>query len=223
MPPRNGRGASLVTRVPARSPSVRLAEGRAHGVRYRSCRSPSPRTTARSPTPSATSSTKHDARAAARALLEAADEPNASFYADAAALGWLGLHVPEEHGGSGYGLEELVVVVEQLGRAVAPGAFVPTVVASAVLVAAAPDELASAAAARSRRRLDVRRGRPRRRRRAARRRRCTARPASCIGAGLADVLLVPVGDDVAVVDVAAGGVTVEHAARTSTRRGGPGG
>ena len=36
-------------------------------------------------------------------------------------LGWLGLHLPEEHGGSGYGLEELVVVVEELGRAVAPG------------------------------------------------------------------------------------------------------
>ena len=36
-------------------------------------------------------------------------------------LGWLGLHLPEEHGGSGYGIEELVVVVEELGRAVAPG------------------------------------------------------------------------------------------------------
>ena len=54
-------------------------------------------------------------------------------------LGWLGLHLPEEHGGSGYGLEELVVVVEELGRAVAPGPFVPTVIASAVLVAAGDD------------------------------------------------------------------------------------
>ena len=47
--------------------------------------------------------------------------------------GWLGLHVDEEHGGSGYGLPELVVVIEELGRAVAPGPFVPTVIASAVI------------------------------------------------------------------------------------------
>ena len=87
--------------------------------------------------------TKHEARAAARALLEADDEANAAFFPDAAGLGWLGLHIPEQHGGSGYGLEELVVVVEQLGRAMAPGAFVPTAVASAVLVAAAPDDLAA--------------------------------------------------------------------------------
>ena len=38
---------------------------------------------------------KHQAKAAARALLEATEEPNASFYADAAELGWLGLHIPE--------------------------------------------------------------------------------------------------------------------------------
>ena len=44
---------------------------------------------------------KHQSRAAARALLEAPAEPNASFYADAADLGWLGLHVPEALGGSG--------------------------------------------------------------------------------------------------------------------------
>ncbi len=52
-----------------------------------------------------------------------------------AQLGWLGLHLPEEYGGSGYGLPELVVVVEELGRAVAPGPFVPTVIASAVVAA----------------------------------------------------------------------------------------
>lgn len=84
---------------------------------------------------------KRDARGAARLLLEADDETNASFYADAAELGWLGLHVPESLGGSGYGLEEVVVVVEELGRALAPGAFVPTLMASAVLVAAGTDEV----------------------------------------------------------------------------------
>ena len=86
--------------------------------------------------------TKHQSRAAARALLEAADEPNASFYGEAAELGWLGLHVPEELGGSGFGLEETVVVVEELGRGLAPGAFVPSLIASAVLVAAGDDAAA---------------------------------------------------------------------------------
>ena len=41
----------------------------------------------------------------------------ARVWKDVAELGWLGLHVPEDHGGSGYGIEELVVVVEELGRA----------------------------------------------------------------------------------------------------------
>ena len=84
---------------------------------------------------------KHQSRAAARALLETDDEPNASFYKEAADLGWLGLHVPEELGGSGYGLEETVVVAEELGRALAPGAFTPTLITSAVLSAAGTDDV----------------------------------------------------------------------------------
>ncbi|HVY09748.1 MAG TPA: acyl-CoA dehydrogenase [Mycobacteriales bacterium] len=82
---------------------------------------------------------KADARGAARALLEADTEPRPAFWGELANLGWLGLHLPESVGGAGYTLEELVVVVEELGAAVAPGPFVPTVVASA-LIAAAADE-----------------------------------------------------------------------------------
>jgi 3-oxochol-4-en-24-oyl-CoA dehydrogenase len=84
---------------------------------------------------------KQGARAAARDLLTAENEELPSFWADLSELGWLGLHLPEEHGGSGFGLPELVVVVEELGRAVAPGPFVPTVIASAVLAASAPADL----------------------------------------------------------------------------------
>jgi alkylation response protein AidB-like acyl-CoA dehydrogenase len=50
--------------------------------------------------------------------------------------GLLGLHVPEADGGQGFGLPELAVAAEQLGRALVPGDFVPTTLASAVLVAA---------------------------------------------------------------------------------------
>ena len=51
-------------------------------------------------------------------------------------LGLPGLHVPEEHGGQGYGLAELAIALEELGRALVPGAFLPTALASAVITAA---------------------------------------------------------------------------------------
>ncbi len=59
-----------------------------------------------------------------------------------AAHGVAGLHVPADHGGQGFGLPELAVALEELGRALVPGAFLPTVFASAVLAAAdAPGKL----------------------------------------------------------------------------------
>jgi alkylation response protein AidB-like acyl-CoA dehydrogenase len=79
--------------------------------------------------------TSQKARWAARSLLDAADEARPPFWQGLVELGWLGLHIDEEYGGSGYGLPELVVVIEELGRAVAPGPFVPTVIASAVIAA----------------------------------------------------------------------------------------
>ena len=45
----------------------------------------------------------------------------------------LGLHLPEESGGQGYGLSELAVALEELGNALVPGGFLPTVLASALL------------------------------------------------------------------------------------------
>jgi hypothetical protein len=151
---------------------------------------------------------KHGARGAARALLEADTEALPPFWDELRDVGWLGLHIPEEHGGSGFGLPELVVVVEELGRAVAPGPFVPTVIASAVIAAAAPPEVqkrvlpgladgSTTGAVALGGDVTVRDG-------------VASGPAGVVlGAGLADVLLVPVGDDVAIVERAAGGVTVE--------------
>ncbi len=82
--------------------------------------------------------TSHKARAAARSLLDAPEEGRPPFWQGIVELGWLGLHIDEEHGGSGYGLPELVVVIDELGRAVAPGPFVPTVIASAVIAKDGP-------------------------------------------------------------------------------------
>ena len=86
---------------------------------------------------------KNDLRGQARHLLENDPEELPSTWAAMAELGWLGLHVAEEHGGSGFGLPELVVVVEQLGRELAPGPFLPTVIASAVVAAAGTPEQAA--------------------------------------------------------------------------------
>ena len=150
--------------------------------------------------------TKRDARGAARALLEAPDEALPPFWDDLVGLGWLGLHVAEEHGGSGYGLEELVVVVEALGRAVAPGPFVPTVIASALVDAAADDatkkELlpglvdgSTAAGIAIAGSVSVSGD-------------TVSGDAVVLGAGLASLLVVAAGDDVAIVSVG-DGVSVE--------------
>jgi alkylation response protein AidB-like acyl-CoA dehydrogenase len=58
-----------------------------------------------------------------------------------AGQGLLGLHLPESLGGQGYGLPELAIAVEELGRALVPGAFLPTVLASAILHGAGADVL----------------------------------------------------------------------------------
>ena len=71
--------------------------------------------------------------AVVRAYLDDADDHLPPFWADMADLGWFGIHLPERCGGSGAGLAELAVVVEELGRVVAPGPFLPTVLAAAVI------------------------------------------------------------------------------------------
>jgi len=123
-------------------------------------------------------------------------------------LGWLGLHVDEEYGGSGFGLPELVVVIDELGRAVAPGPFVPTVTVSAVLSAVGNDEQKTrllpglvdgtlTAAVGFGGNLTVSGGR------------LSGDAGVVIGAGLADVLLLASGEDMILVDRTADGVAIE--------------
>ena len=50
-----------------------------------------------------------------------------------AAQGWLGLHLPEEHGGQGFTLAETAVVLEELGHSLFPGPLLSTLLVSAVL------------------------------------------------------------------------------------------
>src|SRR5213594_3573443 len=45
-------------------------------------------------------------------------------------LGWLGLSLPEAHGGSGLGMVETAILLEEMGRAAVPGPYLPTVLAA---------------------------------------------------------------------------------------------
>jgi alkylation response protein AidB-like acyl-CoA dehydrogenase len=65
-----------------------------------------------------------------------------------AELGWLGVSIPEEHGGAGLGFLEQAVLHEELGRSLYAGPFFATV--GLALPALGPDELARVAAGEER-------------------------------------------------------------------------
>jgi alkylation response protein AidB-like acyl-CoA dehydrogenase len=160
---------------------------------------------------------KRDLRGAARAMLESPSDSLPPFWGELAELGWLGLHLPEDVGGSGYGIEELVLVVEELGRADAPGPFVPTVIASAVIAAAGDADLQArllpglgdgstvGAAAFDGAGVSVTNGS------------ASGDVGVVLGAAAASIILVPVGNDVAVIEVG-DAVTVETPASLDPTR-----
>ncbi|KWX66770.1 acyl-CoA dehydrogenase [Mycobacterium sp. NAZ190054] len=79
------------------------------------------------------------APAKARATLDGGDPHPADIWSAATELGWTGLALPEEFGGSGFGLEELSVVAECQGRHLAPGPFLSSAAAAVVIDRCAPD------------------------------------------------------------------------------------
>src|SRR5690242_12156056 len=66
---------------------------------------------------------------------EAAVTP--AFWRQLAEQGWLGIAYAEEDGGSGLGLVDLVVLMEEVGRAVMPGPFPATVLLGGAALAEA--------------------------------------------------------------------------------------
>jgi alkylation response protein AidB-like acyl-CoA dehydrogenase len=71
-----------------------------------------------------------------REVVEKGTAPDA-LWGQMVELGWPALTVPEPAGGLGMGAVELAVVVEELGRVLAPGPFVPTLTQFAPVVAEA--------------------------------------------------------------------------------------
>ncbi len=137
---------------------------------------------------------------ATRELLEAPASLTPEHWRDVIELGWLGLAVPESAGGSGFGLSELAVVAEAFGSELAPGPFVPTAIAIAALARTASDSPTLAAlmsgsdiaAVSLEVGITVTDGR------------ATGSLVAALCADVAQVLVVPCGDDLAVIDLRSG-------------------
>ncbi len=59
----------------------------------------------------------------ARAMSEDQSGVDPRLWRMLAELGWLGLAIPEAHGGSGLGLIELAIIIEEMGEVIFPGPF----------------------------------------------------------------------------------------------------
>ena len=149
-----------------------------------------------------------DSRAAARATLTDPGRYPDRIWAAGAELGWNGLAIAEEFGGSGFGLAELAVVAEITGRELTPGPFLPTVAAALVIDRCAPDSVraqllpgladgSTVAALGLNIRIDMTTDLT-----------ATAEWPAVRGAPDADSLVLAAGEDLLVVDARADGVTV---------------
>jgi 3-oxocholest-4-en-26-oyl-CoA dehydrogenase beta subunit len=57
-----------------------------------------------------------------------------------AELGWMGLIIPEEYGGMGYTFQDLVVLLEEVGRNILPGPLIATIVSTFPILEAGTEE-----------------------------------------------------------------------------------
>ena len=87
---------------------------------------------------------RHKSRATARATLDGGSPHPIDLWEAAAALGWHGLAISEEHGGSGFGIAELAIVLEAMGHELCPGPFLPTATAAMVIDRCGTDMLRAA-------------------------------------------------------------------------------
>src|SRR3990172_13020619 len=76
-----------------------------------------------------------------RAMMEDTVGYSPELWKKMADLGWLGLTFPEEYGGSGCTFLEMLVLLEECGRALLPGPFIPTTVLTGrTILASGSDE-----------------------------------------------------------------------------------
>jgi alkylation response protein AidB-like acyl-CoA dehydrogenase len=76
---------------------------------------------------------EHCKPATVRLLWDDARGESEAMWKDMAQLGWLGLALPEAHGGSELGMVETAMLLEELGRASYPGPYLPTVLVAKMI------------------------------------------------------------------------------------------
>jgi alkylation response protein AidB-like acyl-CoA dehydrogenase len=76
-----------------------------------------------------------------RALLDAEVEELQPVWKELAAQGWLGIHIPEQWGGEGFGPLEVAVLLEATGGSMLPGPLLPTLATSSLVNEAATADL----------------------------------------------------------------------------------
>ena len=74
-----------------------------------------------------------------RKLVETPEGFSRELWKETAELGWLGLTIPEAHGGAGLGWVDLVVLLEETGRTLFPSPLVATTLAAAAIRASGSD------------------------------------------------------------------------------------
>ena len=79
---------------------------------------------------------EHVTPAVVRALWDDPLGERDDLWKEMARLGWLGLALPEVHGGSALGMVETAIVLEEMGRVACPGPYLETVVAAQGIQAA---------------------------------------------------------------------------------------
>ncbi|MEE8620090.1 MAG: acyl-CoA dehydrogenase family protein [Dehalococcoidia bacterium] len=57
-----------------------------------------------------------------------------------AELGWMGLIIPEEYGGMGYTFQDLIVLLEEIGRNILPGPLIATITSAFLILEAGTEE-----------------------------------------------------------------------------------
>ncbi|NQV58508.1 MAG: acyl-CoA/acyl-ACP dehydrogenase [Alphaproteobacteria bacterium] len=77
---------------------------------------------------------------AVRRQLAAEDAIDGALWQEIAALGWLGIAIPEEYGGSGLGLGAVVAIVEPMGRKLLSSPLASTTLAAQAILCAGSDE-----------------------------------------------------------------------------------
>jgi alkylation response protein AidB-like acyl-CoA dehydrogenase len=82
---------------------------------------------------------EHCKPAAVRLLWDDPRGESDTMWKEMAQLGWLGLSLPEAYGGSGLGMVETAILLEELGRAAYPGPYWPTVLAAEAVEAVGTD------------------------------------------------------------------------------------